>query len=788
MYIIGYALLFYASFIVLAQGQCYNNSTCECHCDDCSSVCQSCLPGWSGSNSNFCQKENILYHFYGVNSKYSKLLDGDTNTSEENDDPEPSLLVQLKNSTTIKQLYVHLELENGNTYQAYVKSRKTQREDSVRCGTYTHNDMKAKKTITFKCQQPLVGTYLEIVSLLEKPIKVFEIEHYECSNGTYGKQCENICSNACSDQCDKDTGKCVCKTGFWGKLCDKPCPNLCKDSKCNSKSGDCIDCYPGTYGQHCHNNCSQGCIDRCNPSTGVCTCKLGYFLANCSQACPKNCSDSGCIKESGTCLTCITGNYGPLCDLKCLGECGGECNKFTGKCGTCTKTKYGSFCNKTCPVTCEADVCERSTGECEVCKQGFWGDRCSENCSINCENGTCDKSVGECSQCKRGFWGDQCSENCPINCENGTCDKSVGECRQCKRGFWGDRCSENCSINCENGTCDKSVGECRQCKRGFWGDRCSENCSINCENGTCDKSVGECRQCKRGFWGDQCSENCPINCEICADAYKCLNCSDGWYGITCEKPCPNHCGNRRSCHKVTGYCQICFLGYFGNTCTQNCSQDCDPTEICNQEDGKCKNCKAGRRGEYCTETCSVQCKNSTCFRNESCVNGCEDGWFGSKCADKCQLEIKNCAKCKSIDNEVICQSCFDSYYLEGSKCYKCPQNCVSCKSDEKCFQCEDTFFHGVTCNLTCDIACINKTCDIAGHCIHGCEKKKYGSNCNQDCPTECKTCRNSSVCLTCEDGFDVGLCSSSSKGGKHFHFFPCTRRLFDTECCQKKWT
>ncbi|XP_078319215.1 uncharacterized protein LOC111119721 isoform X3 [Crassostrea virginica] len=190
MYIIGFALPFYASFIVLAQGQCYNNSTCECHCDDCSSVCQSCLPGWSGSTSNFCQKENTLYHFYGVNSKDSKLLDGDINTSEENnDDKEPSLLVQLKNSITIKQLYVHLELENGNIYQAFVKSRKTQREDSVRCGTYTHN---------------------------------------ECSNGTFGEQCENICSNTCIDQCDKDTGDCVCKTGFWGKLCNEPGPYLCK--------------------------------------------------------------------------------------------------------------------------------------------------------------------------------------------------------------------------------------------------------------------------------------------------------------------------------------------------------------------------------------------------------------------------------------------------------------------------------------------------------------------------------------------------------------------------------
>ena len=53
--------------------------------------------------------ENTLSHFYGMYSKDSKLLDGDKNTSEENnDDKEPFLLVQLKNSITIKQLYVHL--------------------------------------------------------------------------------------------------------------------------------------------------------------------------------------------------------------------------------------------------------------------------------------------------------------------------------------------------------------------------------------------------------------------------------------------------------------------------------------------------------------------------------------------------------------------------------------------------------------------------------------------------------------------------------------------------------
>nr|XP_022315863.1 uncharacterized protein LOC111119719 [Crassostrea virginica] len=735
MYSIGFGLLIYISFIVLVEGQCFNESTCECHCKDCFSDCKSCLPGWSGSITNLCQKGNTLFNFSGVISKDSKLLDGDKTSSEENSDSDPSMLVQLRNSTSITQLTVHLELETEETYQIFVKDSKTSRDPSFLCDTYTHNEGRDTKTIIFKCKQPLVGTYIEIVPLKAKSIKVFEIEHFECSDGTYGENCSNICSDACGNQCDKDTGDCVCKAGFYGKLCNNVCSNLCKNSKCHSQSGDCIDCNPGRYGPSCQNNCSQGCRDPCNMTSGSCTCKQGYFLANCSQVCSKHCTNSGCVKENGTCLTCITGNYGPKCDLTCLGDCDGGCNKFTGECGTCTKTKYGPLCNKTCPVTCEDELCERQTGECNMCVRGFWGDRCSENCSINCEGGIC--------------------------------DKHSGECEQCKKGLWGDRCSENCSINCEGGICDKHSGECEQCKRGFWGDRCSENCSINCEGGICYKKFGDCKQCKGGFWGVNCSDVCPRNCENCVNKFKCHNCSNGWYGVSCENPCPDHCGDSRSCDKVTGNCHICSLGYFGNTCNRKCSKYCDPTEMCDQENGRCKKCKAGRGGGNCTEMCNVQCKNFTCHKNESCVHGCKDGWFGPKCTEKCSLAVRNCAKCNdTTEPEPVCQRCFESWYLRDSECHKCPQNCISCKSDEKCFQCEKNMFHGETCKSTCDRACINNTCDLTGNCIYGCEKKKYGRECDQDCPIECKTCQNSSHCLTCEDGYEGALCSAGVDGRK----------------------
>ena len=53
---------------------------------------------------------NTLFNFFGASSNGSKLLDGDKSSCEVNDDKKPSMLVQLRNSTIISQLSVHLEL------------------------------------------------------------------------------------------------------------------------------------------------------------------------------------------------------------------------------------------------------------------------------------------------------------------------------------------------------------------------------------------------------------------------------------------------------------------------------------------------------------------------------------------------------------------------------------------------------------------------------------------------------------------------------------------------------
>lgn len=105
------------------------------------------------------------------------------------------------------------------------------------------------------------------------------------------------------------------------------------------------------------------------------------------------------------------------------------------------------------------------------------------------------------------------------------------------------------------------------------------------------------------------------------------------------------------------------------------------------------------------------------------------------------------------DNATVCRHCADRWYLLDTNCIKCPENCSLCVSSKKCLECESNLYHGKTCNLTCNTACMNKTCDITGNCKHVCDNSKYGKECDKECLKHCKTCLNSTMCLECEAGY-----------------------------------
>lgn len=101
--------------------------------------------------------------------------------------------------------------------------------------------------------------------------------------------------------------------------------------------------------------------------------------------------------------------------------------------------------------------------------------------------------------------------------------------------------------------------------------------------------------------------------------------------------------------------------------------------------------------------CDISCFNCTDGLKESCTS-CAPGYLPheSKCISECPqgtLEVgQSCEACSSsclscegtIDK---CTSCLDSFYINGSECLPCPQNCSKCAIDSNtlvvsCLSCQ----------------------------------------------------------------------------------------------------
>lgn len=168
------------------------------------------------------------------------------------------------------------------------------------------------------------------------------------------------------------------------------------------------------------------------------------------------------------------------------------------------------------------------------------------------------------------------------------------------------------------------------------------------------------------------------------------------------------------CNSFTGHCYSCIAGYYGIKCDNKCSFGCQKS--CNMISGSCL-CKHGYYRPNCSLKCSSNCLDSECHQEKGICSACNNGSYGDYCDQKCFGD------------------------------------CSSCLSDVECMKCKNDLYYGKTCNLTCNTACINKTCDIAGYCKGGCEDGKYGDRCDQDCLKHCISCQNLTMCLECEPGY-----------------------------------
>ncbi|XP_071953665.1 laminin subunit alpha-1-like isoform X2 [Antedon mediterranea] len=337
---------------------------------------------------------------------------------------------------------------------------------------------------------------------------------------------------------------CNCGTGYVGLSCEECAPEFYRTNVTDhAYFGECIPCTCYGHSDSCDPNTGQ-CMDCQHNTTGI-NCEIcangtyGNALAGTADDCmdcpcgePKA-FDSRCEEIEGvvTCLSCLPGHVGPLCD-SCDLFYFGEPELEEGFCEECNCSGNALECDIRSGQCIECQF--RSTGfNCERCENTTYGDSSMQNCDdCNCHvlgslNPICNHRSGQCpckygvgtftcSQCLENFYGFGLIDGC-IDCdchelgstslqcnEQGLCTcfgGAVGDkCDVCSMGYFGlpEQSCESCvcdSVGTVGGSaaiCDIIDGQC-PCQPGV-GNRVCDRCLptwINFGPTGCDK----CDQC-----------------------------------------------------------------------------------------------------------------------------------------------------------------------------------------------------------------------------------------------------------------------------------------------------
>ncbi|NWX11325.1 LAMA2 protein, partial [Caloenas nicobarica] len=349
----------------------------------------------------------------------------------------------------------------------------------------------------------------------------------------------NIPSNNFSPTCHFDRSRGLicdeCPAGYVGPRCERcaegyfgqplipggscqPCP--CNDNldfsipgSCDSLSGACLICKPGTTGQYC-----ERCAD-------------GYF---------------GDALDARNCQPChchINGSFSEICDSR-TGQCECKANVIGRRCDVCKPETFGLQSSRGC-VPCNCNSFGSKSFDCDgdgqcYCQPGVTGKKCDR-----CAHGFYNFEEGGCTPCECSRFGDNCD---PIS---GRCicpPNTVGEmCDKCAPSYWGHDIVTGCKpcdcslIGALSSQCDLNTG-CCFCRPEFSGDKCTEcrwgywnypqcvacQCFLaGTDPQSCETELGRCSCVDRT---GQCS------CKVNVEGVHCDRCKSGTFGLSARNP------------------------------------------------------------------------------------------------------------------------------------------------------------------------------------------------------------------------------------------------------------
>ncbi|XP_045698619.1 laminin subunit alpha-2 isoform X5 [Phyllostomus hastatus] len=320
-----------------------------------------------------------------------------------------------------------------------------------------------------------------------------------CAEGYFGQpsvrggscqpcQCNDNLDFSIPGSCDSLSGAClICKPGTTGRYCE-----LCADGY----FGDAVDaknCQP------CHCNPNGSLSEICHPRTGQCECRANVLGQRCdrckpetfglqsSRGCaPCNCNSFGSksfdCDDSGQCW-CQPGVTGKKCD-----HCAhGHFNFQEGGCTACNCSHLGNNCDPT-------------TGRC-ICPPNTIGDQCSQ-----CAPRTWGHSIiSGCKACDCNTVG-SLDFQCNVNTGQCNCHPrfSGAKCTECRSGHWNHPHCTPCDCflpGTQEATCDSETKKCSCIDRT---GQCT--CKVNVEGVHCDR-------CRSGKFGLDAKN--PLGCSSC---------------------------------------------------------------------------------------------------------------------------------------------------------------------------------------------------------------------------------------------------------------------------------